>query len=390
MDTRRLIVTISTLTVSQLWASGSSFVLFAIAARTLVAAELGTLVLLLACSQLITFLSDGGLTAYVVRDAARSESLSVLHWSLRRRALLVLAVTVPASLLILDGPTPGVVLLVAAASMANSWYSAVISALFVVGEPRRVAVVQVLNGVLFISLGLVAASFGRGPTAFLLAVLASYCTLLVWELRTLRAILAEPVARPALRGQVPFIVTGLADGITSVVDSLALGRQSTVALAGYAAAQRAALGLNAATRAASGLLLPAFSRRPTAPRVLVVASASVAAVLVGSALALLLTPLSNALYGGDLADRRVMTLLCGAYALDLVLGLVTVNLVARGQEQPVAVVAALQLTATTAGVLVLLPQGPVGVAFAVAAGRVTALVVLLFIQVRLADRPLQG
>ena len=133
-----------------------------------------------------------------------------------------------------------------------------------VGEPKRVIVVQVINGALFVLLGLFAGWLWPTSTGFLTMVLVSYCILLAWEHQLLRSTWWTPQDRPTLRGQAPFIVSGLAYGVNSVVDSLLLGRQSALLLADYAGAQRAALGVSAFTRAASGLLLPRFARRPVA------------------------------------------------------------------------------------------------------------------------------
>lgn len=380
MEGRKLARSISLLTMSNLWASGSSFVLFAIAARVLNARELGAFALTLACTQLVTYLADGGLTAYTVREVARTSSLATLNWNLRRRVVVALVVTIPLAAMSIPDVRMAEVALVLLVSIANSWYSAIVAVLFAVAEPVRVVRIQFLNGWVFVVAGAVAGLVWQSPAGFLSMVMVSYVLLLASEADLVRSTLTTPQARPALRGQAPFVISGLAYGVNSAIDLLVLGRRSAVNLAEYAGAQRVALGLGALSRAASGLLLPAFARRPVYFGRLPIVLSAVAAVGGGGALGWALTPIVNALYGDDLVDSWVMALLCSAYAMDAVLVLISSNLIAKSYERALAVVAVGQLSVTVGGLALLLHYGPIGVAVAVLSGRVVGLLMLAVLE----------
>lgn len=379
---RRLVTSVGLITITNVWASGSSLVLFGIAARQLDVHDLGTLVLLLACVQLVTYLADGGLTAFVVREVARSDSLTVLKWNMNRRGLVAAAASTPALLIVHREASVAEFVLVLAASIANSWYSVVVAVLFAVDRPRRVAVIQLMNGALFISSSLLVAAFWPTPVGFLTAVCSSYYLLLLTESRLLSDVMRSSKTRPRLSGQLPFMVSGLAYGVNSVADSILLGRRSPTGLAEYAGAQRVALGVGALGRAASGLLLPAFSRRPVAIRPSQILGWFCASAVLGGLLGMLLTPVANIVYDEDLADSSVMFCLFAAYASDVLLVVVSANLTARGHEGALAMAAVAQLAVTVTAIVLLVPTGPAGVAASVLMGRSVTALLLVGLEIR--------
>ncbi len=367
---------LSLLTLANLWSAGATLLLFAIAARALDGTRLGQFALLWACSQLMVLVADAGLTTFMIRDIVAGRRLAALWRGLRRRLLTALVLGVPIGMFVVGGGAPEVAALVFVAA-ANATYAALVPALLALGAHGRVLGLQTANGAGFVIAGMVASVLGLGPLGFLLSMGVVYATLtgtcgdiLIRAWRERKA----PVdpARPA-----PFVVAGLAYGVNTTFDSLLLGWDSPAALAPYAAAQRPAQGFSAAGAAAAGVLLPHFVEAPRTTRTGPLVAMFTGAVAVGAAIATVVTPLLDALYGGGLVRYPVVAIVFAAYAADLVLIGLSMNLLAHHHERGLAVVACIQLAATVALTVALLPQGATGVAAGILAGRFVGFVAMV-------------
>jgi O-antigen/teichoic acid export membrane protein len=368
--------------VANLWAGGSSFLVFLLAARSLSNYELGLFALAIAVVQLLVYLSDLGLTALVMREIARTQSLGALKWNLRRRCLVIALAVVPVVFATAGDFGPGVVVLVLLTALANSWYSAVLAALFSLQRNSRVLSTQFVNGMCFTLLGLAVFLLRPALVTYIGVFFVSYVFLLLGNFHLLRQTVQAEGRTPSLVGQLPFVVSGVASGIGSSGDSLLLGSQSKMWLAQYASAQRAGLGVAAASRAASNLLLPRFTRAPAHfdRRRLV----TVFAVLCGCGglMGAAVTPAANFVYGSDLVAELVLALLFAAYMADVLLVSLSANLIAKGMERGLAVVACVQLSTMLLGAVIFLQHGPAAVAAAVLAGRIVAFGCMVWLESR--------
>ncbi len=278
---------------------------------------------------LVTQLLDGGAGLLMVRDVSREPDPARRRAAVRlgvdrrlRGSLMALPVTGVTAALILQLP-PGALGVSAAYTAAAAWYGFVIQAHQAHRQFRRLMVLQVANGVIFVAGAAVILVLPESPSvAMMLAVpAASLAVLAVVGMLGVRQEIGSRAAQPEPSGRRELhAVQGgtVAVAATGNADQLLLGWTSASALASYAGAQRAALGIAALSTALMSYLLPTVSQDPASQRALLRRSRKLvvpAVVLAASLGAVLHWPLSS-LYGDpDLADPGLLALLMAAYTL---------------------------------------------------------------------------
>lgn len=321
---------VSGLTVAALWSSGTTYLLFALYARSASAADLGRFVALSSVVMMAAQLLDGGTGLLMVRDVAATGSDG------ERQALMALTLRRRVRGLFLAVP------LVGAASLwlfaAGDYLAAAIAAVFLAGTAiygfvlqvfqatrnfRRLVFLQMANGAVFVGgAALVMVVIEQPSVSVMLLVPAGAFVLLA--LAGLGAVWRQVSGTPAVGGaghRELYAVRGgaTAVAVTSNADQVLLGAVSATTLAAYAGAQRAALGVAALSTALMAYLLPTVSAGEPEQhrRLLRLTSRStvpvgLASAAIGAALA---WPLRVVYDDPNLAEPAVLALLMPAYAL---------------------------------------------------------------------------
>ena len=245
-------------------ASASTFVVFALVARTADASTLGKFVLTLAVSQGIVQIVDAGYGLLVVREALATARIEeTLSWALRRRFSMVCVVAAIVGCVLL---TAGWALAEAATTVLLALVSAGYGFLVLANQTaqrfRNLSQIQLLNAFFFVAVGLVMTMSVRKLSvleALAIPVIA-FAAVDLAGFWSIRAVLRARPVRPSNidREAFPLIAATIANGISANADSWIIGLASPVMLATYAANQRPAYGLGSISIALALLVLPAL------------------------------------------------------------------------------------------------------------------------------------
>ena len=180
--------------------SGSTFILFVMAARALSDDALGSLALAMAAVQILVYLSDLGLTSLMMREIARTETLDALKWNLGRRTVIIVIAALPVLMFSAGIERLDRAILIFLVGIANNWYSALIAAMFALARTRRVIWTQFANGLCFILLGLGVGLLRPSVEGFLAVILLSYAILIGSSPGLVRRVWSATAVAPSLKG----------------------------------------------------------------------------------------------------------------------------------------------------------------------------------------------
>lgn len=370
---------VAVLTTANLWASASSLILFAIASHSLTTLELGRLSIFLAGSQLVVITADLGLTNWLIREVAASDSLSPLRWAVGQRLLIAGSLSIPVALLLPGSAEISELLAFSTANVGSAVYAAILAAEQALRRIRRAILLQLGNGAVFVSLAY-GANLVPSTASFLFAIAASYALLIGICWSTLIGMREAPAQPIPWRRAAPFMASAFATAVTTTADTLIVGRQGPSVAAEYALAQRPALAFSSLNAAVTGILLPHAVGQEVKPMSYLRLVVAYPAVMLASAvLGWLFAPVLDAIFSGPPIRPLLVALIFGAYGGGVVSTIVSSWLVAVGREKRICLALWVQTGATLASIALLMGLGAVGVAGGVVLGRLAGFVALITI-----------
>lgn len=357
---RRFTARLTTLSISGLLASGSTFLLFVLVTRSANPRTVGQFALALALSQATVQFIDAGYGPLIVREALRHSApgaVLVSAFKRRLRFLFVAQIVVALGLCIMGLSVRNIVAVEWFIS-ASAGYGFLVIACQATRRFHILSALQLLNALTFIGFGALV-SFVFAPLALSVAVGAAALALTVVDL--VGFTIFAPIFR---REEAPIKVgtenrmllsASIANTVTGSVDSWVVGFTSPALLAIYAANQRPAFLLLVISNSLTALALPtlanvgpAVHRRIARWSRLLALFAPIAGVAAAGIGAVLL-PL---LYGSaSLVRPPIVGILIAAYLLGMLTNGTSATLVSIRRVDVILTAALVQVTITVAGVV---------------------------------------